>query len=332
MLCIATKGSPRERGQQHGAKCADLIRTIQAHYSRKGLLQMDPSPILRTLASSFPALIEEMEGIAEGADLLKEQVFRMNLQLLDAGPSCSMAAILGTDGDPWILKTDDIGEDQLGFNVLKRDTLASGTRILRLHFAGTIWTSAAFTDKGFCMGMTGLAGEAGPLSGLPPLALLHVLPERCRTVTEAEAFLESYALNHGGISLFLADAEKNLLLAEKNVHGQCAQRLRSSDETLCHTNHARLGGLDNPPGYLNTPLGRNSLARLAYLETRVPLLPRSREGLQSIFADHTPLGGICQHGGGGLHTDYAVILSPSMHGIWLTKGPPCRAPFEFEKV
>jgi len=60
------------------------------------------------------------------------------------------------------------------------------------------------------------------------------------------------------MSLLLADAQKVVLLVEKTTEGQCVRELSGSDRALCHTNHACLGALHDPPEYPDTALGRNS--------------------------------------------------------------------------
>ena len=86
MLSLDTVGSPRERGRAHGQQAAALVRAVSERYARKGALGADPAPVLRKLGAAFPELIEEMRGIAEGAGLSPDLVFRVNLQRLGAGP------------------------------------------------------------------------------------------------------------------------------------------------------------------------------------------------------------------------------------------------------
>jgi isopenicillin-N N-acyltransferase-like protein len=332
MISITTQGSAREQGRQQGVQTARLIREIHARYAAKGVLDFDLAPVLQQVEARFPELIREMDGIAEGSGLPEDQIYRMNLMPLGAGPACSVAGFRDRDGKAWLAKTDDLGEDELGSNILRRDVPSAGMPSLQLHFAGTIWTSTAVTASGFCMAMTGLAGDPGPPDGLPPQVWWRVLPARCTTAWEAVELLRACPLNFGGMSLLLADARQTLLLVEQTTQGQCVRELTEPGGVLCHTNHTCLGTLTDSPAYLATALGRNSLDRQAQLEARLARLPRSREALQALFADHTRPGAVCQHGSGGLHTDYAVVLSPSAGGLWLSQGAPCRSPSEFRAI
>lgn len=332
MLTLTTAGTPRQRGRQHGTQAGPLVRAVYERYSAMGALGADILPLLRRLEALFPEQVEEMEGIAEGAGLPKESVFQVNLQRLGAAPACSMAGIRDPHGHPWIAKTDDIAESELGSNVLKRATRAAGPSSLELSFAGTLWTSSGLNDRGLCLAMTGLEDGPGPGRGLPPMLLLAALVERCSSVGEATDFLARHDLDHGGVSLLLADAAGSLLLLEKNTRGQCTRTLGEGNAWLAHTNHCWLGPLADPPGFAETRLGRSSRTRMDRLGTLLAGLPRTREGMAALLHDHDPDGGLCQHGASGLHTDYGIVLSPSEAGAWIAAGPPCRVPFEFVPV
>jgi|GEM_PF-1047807 isopenicillin-N N-acyltransferase like protein len=83
---VEMQGSHFEMGQQYGQQCRGLIRDLSAqfdgifvpdatrHRAARGAM-VDAVPFVRAAA---PALIEEVEGIASGADLSFEDAFRMN--------------------------------------------------------------------------------------------------------------------------------------------------------------------------------------------------------------------------------------------------------------
>ena len=333
MICITTQGSAFERGQQHGAQTAALVHQVLARYnSSTNMRQLDPAPILREIEARFPEVISEMEGIAAGSGISKDEIFRLNLMGLGAAPACSTAGVRDVDGKIWIAKTDDIGEMELGWNILRRDIPTTGDASLHLHFAGSIWTSTVYSANGFCMAMTGLTGEMETTHGLPPQVLWRVLSDHCKSAWEAVALLESCPLSTSGMSLLLADANQTLLLVEKTSAGQCVRELTDEIDALCHTNHTCMGKLQDPPHFANTRIGKISRDRLNRLHELVAREKHTLAGMQALLKDHSNPGGICQHGGGGLHTDYGVILSPSAGGIWLTKGAPCKVPFEFVPI
>lgn len=334
MISIETQGSPYERGAQHGERCAALVHTVVAGYKDKGKFSLCPLAALRKIERFFPAMIREMEGIADGAGIPRDEIFRLNLQQLEAAPACSVVGVRDQDGNPWIAKTDDIGADEVGWNILERATTSEGVASLNLRFAGTVWTSTAYVENGFCMAMTGLPGGFGPPDAVPYMALLPLLPSRCTTTEEALALLEEFELDYGGFSLLLADAKQQAVLVEKTSQGQSSRELEfgSTAAMLCHTNHCCFGTLTDPLDSLDTPLARNSRDRLRVISDLASKSCHSPEGLQQLLRDHTDPGAICQHGGSGLHTDYAVVLSPSLGGIYLSEGPACGHPFGFHSV
>jgi hypothetical protein len=343
MLSIETRGTPYERGVQHGTQCAGLIRNVLDGYNKQGKLSFDYLPALQKIECVFPVVQEEMEGIADGAQVTCEEIFQLNLQQLEAAPACSVVAVRDKEGSAWLAKTDDIAASELGWNVLQHSTTTEGISSLMLHFAGTIWVSTAYVETGFYMAMTGLPGEAGPPVGIPWVALLPLLPSCCRTTDEALAVLEKTEIEYGGFSLLLADAGHKTVLVEKTSAGQASRELGWDDTeaALCQTNHCYLDTLSDPVDFKETPLARNSRARLEVISALASQVASGKsdtdEGLKNLLRDHTIPGGPCQHGdpyhpGRGLYTDYAVVLSPSLKGIWLAPGPACSNPFEFHPI
>ena len=99
MIKIECVGSAYQIGKQHGKSCPDAVRTSHAAWSpvesvdaQKMKRGMDI--IEKNLSSHFPEILEEMQGIADGADLTLEQVICMNMEYelvsaANAVPSCS---------------------------------------------------------------------------------------------------------------------------------------------------------------------------------------------------------------------------------------------------
>jgi isopenicillin-N N-acyltransferase-like protein len=83
---IDLSGSPHERGVQHGRAAADRIRKGVAHYTaqigRSGLDELDIVALVRdylpVIEGFDPLYIEEMRGIAQGAEVPFEQIVLLN--------------------------------------------------------------------------------------------------------------------------------------------------------------------------------------------------------------------------------------------------------------
>lgn len=84
---IRVSGSPRERGEQYGRQARERVHASRAGYEKvfrhgAGLSWPESVESVRHLvapvAEAYPRYLEEMEGIATGAELAFEDVFTMN--------------------------------------------------------------------------------------------------------------------------------------------------------------------------------------------------------------------------------------------------------------
>jgi isopenicillin-N N-acyltransferase like protein len=83
---IEVSGSPRERGRSYGTKAADRIRKGLAHYGAQlGKLSLGMAEVDQLVRNYLPAIeafddtyVDEMRGIADGADVQLEQIVLLN--------------------------------------------------------------------------------------------------------------------------------------------------------------------------------------------------------------------------------------------------------------
>src|SRR5437868_13938118 len=83
---IEISGPPRERGRQYGQQTADRIRKGAAHYmAQLQGMSLDAAAIsalvreyLPIIEDFEPGYIEEMRGIAEGAEVSFEEIALLN--------------------------------------------------------------------------------------------------------------------------------------------------------------------------------------------------------------------------------------------------------------
>ncbi|MGI5816612.1 MAG: C45 family autoproteolytic acyltransferase/hydrolase [Armatimonadota bacterium] len=104
---VEMSGSRFEMGRQYGRQCRELIRDLAANFDRMLLpeeylyegreIAMGALPHVRREA---PELVEEVEGIAEGADLPFEDVFRLSCsQEMNAWQGCMKQRVVTTVAD-----------------------------------------------------------------------------------------------------------------------------------------------------------------------------------------------------------------------------------------
>ncbi len=344
MYYLQSQGSPGERGVAQGRQASDKIAWLIEYY-REGFRDtdggwregLDPDARRRwvdlkvkEIGKLYPEGCEEIEGIAEGAGLPFEDVFELNV-IFEIGPAlhsaaCSVYGFADGGGRVWLGKSDDLEKAELGCNAVHHTAPSRALQSVQMHFVGTIWTTSAVNEAGFCLGMTGLSGRFENEGGIPTLFLLHALAERCRSVAEAEAMCAEFEVGRNGMSVLMGDATGDLAILEKHVAGQAIRRPSGAGEAIWQTNHccdSSLAGADDP----DSGLLENSRHRMACFERLDGTIERRFDGLVGLYQAHGDPAGICQHGEGGLHTDSAIILCPHERAMWVTEGYPCAQPF-----
>lgn len=349
MYHIRSRGLPRERGAAQGrqapARIAYLVEYYRKRFKDQGgawLDGLDPDSRRRAVdrmagqfSRLYPEGCEEIEGIAEGAGLPFEDVFELNVtfEISRSSPpaACSVYGFADLKGRVYLGKSDDLGQAELGSNAVHQTAPFGALRSVQMHFVGTIWTTSAVNEAGFCLGMTGLSGRSINDGGIPHLFLLHALAERCRSVAEAAEMCSAFEIRSGGMSILVGDATGDVAILEKHVEGQAIRRPSAPGSAVYQTNHCcdpSLAGADDP----TSALLQNSRDRADCLARLDPTVERSFDGLVRLYRSHGAPAGICQHGEGGLHTDSAIVMSPDERAMWATEGYPCRRPFVRHEV
>ena len=345
MIHLNNTGSAYEIGRQHGASCPQAVQLAFEAWSQT--TDVDPSRIgagislvEERLARCFPELLEEAQGIADGSGLTRDQILSLNCG--DAitgcamdGPFCSAIGFLDSDVGPLLGKTADwqAGNPQ-NFTAWQRYQPAPGEGHSFIHYgcAGTWWTEGGLNDAGLGMVLNGLPGSGSNPRSVPTLPLARGVLQYCGSVQQSLDWLGGYDVMYWGFNLILADRAGDLAFIEVVPGAQATQR--APVDYLIHTNHClcpetsgrRLS--DEALGIYGYPgLARNSLARYQTLEKMVPSAPRTLAGMQAMLADRSVPGPISQSGEQGMHTVYALMVSPAQGKLWGAEGYPPEVPF-----
>ncbi len=331
MLRIETHGTPYACGRQQGEAVRDLalvwierrLDELQQRYqaaSRQALLE-HIRPQIGTWRQAeealYPQATAECSGIAAGLGLDEESYFALTFyhRLGSHLPQCTIVGTRDAAGRPLVGKTDDIGRDELGMNILETTRPTCGYAHRHFHFAGTLWTVAGINECGLCIGMTGIPGPLRD-KGLFSLTALHSILPACANISQAIAHIRALQLNAYGFSLMLADAQGNLTLIEKTSAGM---RVLDPEHTqFAHTNHILDAEFAQQNPAQHQSIDTNGQRRLA---TAHALLAAGISPHQ-ILANRDPQGPICQHGEDDLHTDFAVVFSPMEKTLDLWPGYP----------
>jgi isopenicillin-N N-acyltransferase-like protein len=153
---IEIGGAPYERGRQYGRQAADLIRFNLDRYwqlfqhnsglCRQAVLKQVP-PYLKPIKDYAPHLVEEMLGIAAGAEVLFEEILVLNCrtELLSVGQipmrgECTALYLSPerTGGRPLLAQNWDWSEITRGGMILLRIAQPEAPTVLTLTEAGMV--------------------------------------------------------------------------------------------------------------------------------------------------------------------------------------------------
>ncbi len=320
-------GTASERGRMHGALAKRRVERSVASYrslfDNCGIGWREAQRLGRgyreVIGDFSPALLEEIEGIALGADRVVDEILALNARTEILPPSFP-----GKPSGEWLAsrlgRTADFGEctaiavspsrsangqtllaqnwDWLGAQrdalVLLRIRGEDGSGCLTLTEAGML-AKIGCNDRGFgvCLNILRSADD-GAAPGVPVHVLLRALLD-CGSVCEALERLR--AVRFG--------ASSNVLCADRS--GDCAALelspaglhvVRGDDGTLCHTNHflapeAQRAEVGLPPSLSSVPrlacaLRHAKGARMHDVGSLQRLLRDETDGLLSVCRHPDP--------------------------------------------
>jgi len=276
-----------------------------------------------------PDLLDEIEGVAEGAGLAAAEVYA--LQLLDeewayrarraAGrtpPKCSSLAIASAAGPTWIGQNMDLGGYTDGYQA-----------VLRIGQDGDKPAALVFTTAGM-IGLMGVnaAGVGVCVNSLPQLPnaaeglpVAFVLRRLLQTRSLDEASELVLGLPHATNQHYLIAAPGGVRSFEASAAGVVEYRTADPSRVF-HTNHPLAASAT--PGEPNA--WENSEARLRSLTDRLstgaPGLGQIEDALCARDDPHHP---VCRSGAGryGFTTGSMISeLTPGRVASWASAGPP----------
>ena len=337
-------GSPYEQGKQLGNGAADLIREnlaltrTQRQEVVTGRDRTDYDVITRRnekwVAQEFPELLDEIAGIAEGAEVDHGELLSMNLNphltyVHAATLECTQVLALGSatvDGKTYVGKTRDLQRGPTRQVVLHREH-ADGGFTNELTPAGRMTILDGINQHGLsltCSGQWSSRVRVDMARADSAWLLLNLQPilRNARSADEAVRMIKEQSRASGMIVL-AADESRAVAL---EVTDREVREFEPENDLLVRTNH-----FCSPDFRHLTPTFeeyRSTYDRRAragqILEER-----RGRIGpldILRILSDHAepPMESICRHGGDGKSQTYAATINcPQDRTMWVTIGNPC---------
>jgi len=320
---VRVGGAHREVGIQIGAATAAAVRRHADAVDHERRAQA--AAYREATASDLPWLVEEIDGVAEGAGADPLAVFAASVEEIwaDAAvPAGRCSDLVGcgpatADGHVWVAHNNDLDparEDEL----VALEWHIEGEPVLLTIGIGP-WISVGFNSAGLALTGNELSPNDDRI-GIPRLLLVRDILRR-RTLDEAVAA----ALNPRRASSY------NNLLSHRDggvvsVEGSAtdAELLRPADGTLAHTNHytsARMGAYERDPAATAGSRARQRSA-CGWLE-RGPVTPGL---LRDALSDHTGApDSLCRHTEHGAEskTVFWCIADVTEGTVRYGRGNPC---------
>ena len=325
---IVCSGTPREMGRQYGEQAADMIRhNLEQFAIRRDRSMLDA--MQKTLQEYAPAVLEELQGMAEGSGVEFELLLSYNHWELNSDDQdrCTVFAVQSEDAGLLIAKNNDSGAEEDSRFLIRKGQCGSGLPFMQLTYAGFLSGLDMVNAAGLC-NTHGSVGSCFARTGNRLDIRLHLyqLLQSCRCVDELISKLRSIPLTGKGFSIAVGDAEGNSVLLDAAVPF-IAERSRNR-QFAYSTNLYEYPGLENadmrPASGRNICLWRNGY--LKWVENQNP--PRTLAQLQKLAASHEPWAP-CRHGGiQRSTTDWSVIFQPQQGKVLVAHGHPCEKPYQ----
>lgn len=335
---VILEGDGRSRGRSHGeqlrGRIAAALEALESDIARRtGRAPAEhvrdflgATAFLPTIQERAPDLLQEVRGIAEGANADFPLLLAHNL--LDeewwysesTGQSCSVLAVAAEKDRPSLLAQNmDLPAWTDGSQVILHCRDRQGEETVLLSMAGMIGlTGVSSRGLGLCVNALGMLRHSP--SGLPvAFAMRGALGQPTRE--RAEAFLET--THHASGQHFALADESGIGSLECSAGGA---HPTASGRRMWHANHPLAADDVDPASAL--PNGTaDSHVRQDRLADLVPEVETAEDCMEVLCDGGAPL---CKHATAGVpwltfgSVVYELTASPR---AWFALGPPDRTPF-----
>ena len=343
---IDLKGSPYEMGLTHGRALSAQIKAnfnayVQMIQNSSGLnpdvISILAKKFLPELERAAPKVLEEMEGIAEGAGVSLETVLVINARSELAFPDQLSAecTVIGLSGSRTISGRVLMAQNWDWLPAVKQTTMLFRIRspgipqILMMAEAGQVG-KLGFNETGLGLMLNLLIGK-GVCWGVPTHVLLRQVLSAA-TIEQAAAMIRG-AKCASSSHMLLGEAAGNIIGLEVSPAGFA--EIRPKDGILLHTNH-----------FCDAILAKHDLALDIVPDTTVRLsransLCESREKwdaetIREVLSDHANgPSSVCRHidpqkpEHARMETLVSLIFNLDAKTAWVAHGQPCRSAYDY---
>lgn len=336
MIFVETRGGWREMGRQYGEATRGLLRRGMEYFGNWLLEDKEKTAriagrLRRDVLGVAQAVGEEIEGIAQGADLPVDSVWCYRFlpecsAALQSG--CTVMALADSDRGPILARNGDIEPDvSVEIQVCHTSRPDDGPASLLLTYAGFAAGGAGMNEHGLAVGGASAHTTVPYAGGRVPFSLVfHLLLQRSRNVAH---FVRQFddLMYYGKPAMSLAaDASGASVALEMQPGERLTQtpRPEGRDWQICTNQYIQ--GVDRIAP--ETEYLQNSYARYGRLSHRLGDWPMERTaGNVRKLMTEVAAPGLCISGQGlKLRTAYTTIFELAHRKMVLLDGHPSTAP------
>lgn len=219
MIHINLKGSPYEIGYEHGKQLKLLVDAITKNLSRdytfnKNIYENQTKSTLSVLEKMAPEIIEELQGIADGAEVEFMRLLYVNIKYLHY---CTVIAFEDSEDGPVLGKNMDY--PGYAFQTLFTITPEKGNTFIQLGCAGTISSYGGINSKGLAMGHSVVFLDNNTVSndkGIPIAFLRRLALQYCSNTAETIEYIATVPSISVGDNIIFLDKHGTANAIEKS--------------------------------------------------------------------------------------------------------------------
>lgn len=341
---IKISGTPYERGFQYGSQAKERIFKVIEEYKvlfeKEASISWDKAiklsePFRKEIEDYRPDLIDEMQGIADGAgvDLVTILTLNCRSEIMfakaklaeDACTTIGVPPEASASGHTYLAQNWDwwaIGE---GTTVIVEVEQTPYPKVLIVTEAGLVG-GKGLNENGIALSLNALSARNGRI-GVPAIVLLRGALS-CPTIPKAiDAVAKAKRAGSGCVGL--ASSDGLLLFIEYAPIDM--DILLSDGETICHSNHwlsmkMILGGEATNYSYNSTFIRLDRARRLVKQEGKMTV-----EGLFRVLSDHAGHPeGVCRHDDETVavyhrhRSLWSMVVDVTDKKLYLTDSNPCK--------
>jgi hypothetical protein len=325
---VEVSGDARQMGYQHGAQAAELIGKYlfwiekMCGRSRQELIPgaMELLPYIQDFS---PLYVEEIRGLAQGADISFEEALLCQVrgEAARAAPDgCTAFAFSGAatlDGQPLAGQNQDLPPEFADLGIVLHLKPTDGRpRAMTFTFAGQLGYMGT-NQHGVSHFANGLNGPWQP--GLPHYPLKRVLLEQ-QNVEQCLKILEQRRTCSCANMVF---CDGKGTIADVEIRPDRVYTYDDEDpDCRLHTNHWLVPATaQTQPAFASE--SKHRLERLRHL-VQAKWGKITTTHLKAVLADHKgDPGAICRHGEGGTHSVAGYIAEPARGLFHVRRGHGC---------